>query len=272
MVTIGSHQVTPALLSLFDLSRPTMPSAFHVLEGITRGEILLDDPDRPAWAAVHEATYGTLYIGGNMDADLLSSLVDRIRRGGEVGIGCWLDDPLNDMLPPNPDYDGRTLYFTERTRSVDERRVPLPRGYSLAARDRSFLRQSFDYESTLASFRTEENILQQTLGVVILCGRKVVCEAATGAPTHGRIEVGVTTDASHRRLGLATIACAHLIGMCEAQGYATWWDCAKQNTSSAALARKLGYVNEREYRFVWWARHKPAGGTASADGKKIGNG
>lgn len=142
MVAIGSHQVTPALLSLFDLSRPTMPSAFHVLEGITRGEILLDDPDRPAWAAVHEVTYGTRYIGGNMDADLLSSPVDRIRRDGEVGIGCWLDDPLNDMLPPNPDYDGRTLYFTERTRSVDERRVPLPRGGVQPGRSRSELSET----------------------------------------------------------------------------------------------------------------------------------
>ncbi len=42
---------------------------------------------------------------------------------------------------------------------------------------------------------------------------------------------------------------------CEAQGYATWWDCAKQNTPSARLARKLGYQNEQEYRYVWWAKH-----------------
>jgi len=82
----------------------------------------------------------------------------------------------------------------------------------------------------------------------------VVCEAATGAPTHGLIEVGVTTHESHRQRGLATIACASLITRCEAQGYKTWWDCAKQNLSSTRLARKLGYQNEREYRYIWWQK------------------
>jgi RimJ/RimL family protein N-acetyltransferase len=83
----------------------------------------------------------------------------------------------------------------------------------------------------------------------------VLCEAATGAPTHGRIEVGVTTAEAHRQRGFATITCATLIALCEAQGYGTWWDCAKQNTPSARLARKLGYQNQQEYRYVWWAKH-----------------
>jgi RimJ/RimL family protein N-acetyltransferase len=121
-------------------------------------------------------------------------------------------------------------------------------------RDRILLEQSFDYESTLASFGTEENVLQQTIGVVILYEGKVVCEAASGAPTNGCIEVGVTTAEEHRQRGLATVACAHLIGMCEALGYATWWDCAKQNIPSIKLARKLGYHKERGYRYVWWGK------------------
>jgi RimJ/RimL family protein N-acetyltransferase len=46
---------------------------------------------------------------------------------------------------------------------------------------------------------------------------------------------------------------AKLIEMCEAERHSTWWDCAKQNVASANLARKLGYINEREYRYVGWA-------------------
>ena len=189
-----------------------------------------------------------------MDASLLESLVQQFRQTGEVGIGCWLDDAINDMLPSNPGYDGRTLYFTERSPAADEEQISLPEGYDIAVRDQALLKQSFDYESTLASFGTEEAILRQTLGIDILYEGKVVCEAATGAPTHGRNEVGVTTAEKHRQRGLAAIACSRLIEMCEAQGYATWWDCARQNIPSVKLARKLGYYNERAYRYVWWGK------------------
>ena len=252
MITLAQAQVTPELLSLFDITKPTMPRAFNVLEGLNRGDILVDQSAHPRWAVVRESTYGTLYFAGQVDATLVHMLVEHFRTLGEVGIGCWLDDPLNHMLPANPDYDGRTLYFTERSRSIAPQ-VQLPDRHSLAVRDRALLRQSFDYDSTVSAFSTEENVLQNTLGIAILYEDNVVCEAATGAATHGRIEVGVTTHEAHRGRGLASLACWRLIQMCEAQGYETWWDCAKQNTPSVKLARKLGYQKEQEYRYVWWA-------------------
>jgi RimJ/RimL family protein N-acetyltransferase len=254
MITISHQQVTSDILALFDINKPTVPRAFNVLEGINHGQILVDDPTQPTWAVVREAIYGTLYIGGQMDASLLASIVEHFRKDGEVGIGSLLDDPLNEMLPPNPDYDGRTLYFTERSPRHDLQSLPLPSEYSLVPRDEHLFSQSFDYEATLASFGNVENAMRYTLGVVILHDNLVICEAATGAPTHGRIEIGVTTAEAHRQKGLATIVCARLIELCETQGLSTWWDCAKQNIPSIKLARKLGYHNEREYRYVWWAK------------------
>ena len=254
MIQISAQQVTPEILTLFDIKKPTMPRALNVLEGITRGQILVDNQTHPTWAVVRETTYGTLYFGGEINTSLVESFVEHFRKLGEVGIGCWLDDKLNYMLPLDPDYDGRTLYFTARASHTDLLNIQLPSGYTLVMRNRSLFEQSFDYESTLDSFGAVESVMTQTLGFVILHNDKVVCEAATGAPTQGLIEVGVTTHESHRQLGLATIACASLIANCEAQGYNTWWDCAKQNLPSTRLARRLGYQNEREYRYVWWQK------------------
>ena len=252
---ISPDQVTAGIWSLFDPSKPTMPRAFNVLEGVNRGQILVDDPVYPTLAVVREAMYGTFYFGGAVNISLMNVLVDEFRRLGDVGIGCWPDDPINEMIPYAPEYDGKTLYFTQRSRVGDENESPLPDGYALVMRDLQLLRQSPDYQSTLDAFGTEENILQHTLGVMVLYGGNVVCEAATGAPTHGRIEVGVTTDPSHRQRGLASIACRRLIRMCEERGLETWWDCAKQNTPSVRLANKLGYQNGREYRYMLWT-HK----------------
>jgi hypothetical protein len=120
--------------------------------------------------------------------------LEKFRPIGEVGTGCWLDYELNDMFPSYPDYDGRTLYFTERSMNDNELlNTSLPPGCALTQRDEILFKQSFDYESTLDSFGSIEAVLSQTLGFVILHEGKVVCEAATGAPTHGRVEVGVTT-------------------------------------------------------------------------------
>ncbi len=244
-------------------SQPTLPRAYHVLEGVNCGQAAMDDPLRPTWLAVREAVYGSVYLGGQIDAALLASLVDFFRRADPlgVGIGCWPDAPLNGLLPPNPDYDGYTLYFTQRSRAVDLDALiqALPPGVALLPRDADLLAQSFDHDSNLAAFGSLENTLRRTLGMVVVEGGRVVCEAASGAPTHGCIEVGVTTAEAWRQRGLAGAACASLIQRCEAQGYSTWWDCAKQNTPSVRLAHKLGYENEREYRYVWWAQAPNSG-------------
>lgn len=257
MFSITKQEVTSEILNLFDLDNPTMPCAFNVLEGIIKGQIVVDNLTQPSWAVVREGIYGTLYFGGQITSLVIPSIFGHFFQFGGIGIGCWLDDPLNKMLPANPDYDGFTLYFTER--SSDETNLEalvsqLPSSYALVSRDERLLKVSFDYESTLTSFGSIENVMQYMLGISLLQDDILLCEAATGAPTHGMVEVGVTTHENHRQKGFATIACAKLIEICEAQGYSTWWDCAKQNTPSVRLARKLGYRNEKEYRYAWWEK------------------
>ena len=256
MRTVSPHEVTPAITALFDTTKPTMLRAFNVLEGTTRGQILVDDRAQPRWAIVRDTIYGTLYLGVQCTPSLLASVIDHLRAQGDVGVSCWRDDPINDMLPPNPDYDGATLSFTDRSADIDlaSLRPELPASYTLVQRDEQLFTQSFDYDSTLAAFGSVEDVMRLTLGVVLLHDGLVVCEAATGAATHGQIEVGITTAEAYRQRGCATMACAKLIELCEQQGYATWWDCAKHNTASTRLARRLGYQKEREYRYVLWAK------------------
>lgn len=254
MIILTPADVTPEILALFDREQPTMPRALAVLAGITRGEIMADDLAEPTWAAVREATYSTLYLGGRLTAPLVADLVKRLRQQGDVGIGCWPESPLVAMVPPNPQYDGRTLYFP--TRSPEVALAPLlsglPPGYRLVPRDEQLFASSFDAADTLASFGSLEQVMRHTRGVMILHGDRVACEAATGAPVEGRIEVGVTSDEQHRGIGLATAACAALIATCEAEGLATWWDCAAHNAASIHLARRLGFGEGREYRYLLW--------------------
>src|SRR5687768_1480703 len=115
MISITQQEVTPEILKLFDLGNPTMPRAFNVLEGVITGQIVVDNPDKPQWAVVREAIYGTLYFGGQTNSSAMPSVFEHFFQFGSIGVGCWLNDPLNKVLPANPDYDGFTLYFVERS-------------------------------------------------------------------------------------------------------------------------------------------------------------
>ena len=255
MIEIAPENVTSDIWALFDSTQPTMPRAFNVLDGTMRGTILVDDPAHPTSAVVRETEFGSLYFGGHVDQSLLDVLIDQFRQFGDVGISCWLDDPLNEILPPEPDYDGFTYYFPKRTQHVKLQPLikDLPAGMSLAPRDAHLFASSIDYEATLACFGSVEQVMKHTLGVMILDGDTVVCEASTRAPTHGRIEISVNTAATHRQRGLASMACASLIVECEARGYSTWWDCARQNVASQNLAKKLGFLHGHEYHYVMWS-------------------
>ncbi|NJO83037.1 MAG: GNAT family N-acetyltransferase [Blastochloris sp.] len=154
------------------------------------GAIVTDDPQNPTWAAVREAPYGTLYLGGTVDRAGLTRLVAAFRTQGGVGISCWPDEPLATMLPPDPHYDGQALFFPSRdsTLQLDVLTPAIPSGYRLARRDAQWFAQSPDNADTLATFGSVEAVLQQTRGIVIVQDDQVVCEAATGAPVQGGLK------------------------------------------------------------------------------------
>lgn len=160
------------------------------------------------------------------------------------------------MLPPEPQYDGRTRYFATRSAAVAlaPLRDALPSSYTLAPRDAQLFAHSFDAADTLASCGSLAQALHHTRGVMVLHDGDVVCEAATGAVVDGRIEVGITTHAQHRGRGLAIAACAALIAACEAESLAPWWDCAAHNEASVRLAARLGFGAGREYRYLEWPK------------------
>jgi RimJ/RimL family protein N-acetyltransferase len=91
-------------------------------------------------------------------------------------------------------------------------------------------------------------------------GEEMLSEATVGPPAIGLYEPGIFTQAAQRGKGYATITIAYLIQEIESRGGNTYWNCAKQNVASAALARKLGYRIKKEYRCMEWNKLEAATG------------
>lgn len=254
MIQIDHTQVTPVLVSMFHLDAPTGIRALAVLAGGIAGKIFTDDRACPHWGLVWEADDGTLYRGGSYDREVLSVVVALLRQEGMVAAGFRADDPSVALFPPDPQAGAKCLELDRPIGSSDLSPYlgELPAGYTIQRMDRTLLERNPKLDEKLHRYGSIENLLNTGIAVCITCGNEIVCEAYADMEIMGRREIGIATQATYRKQGLATFACAHLIKLCEEAGSQTYWDCARLNLASVALARKLGFQNEREYELLAW--------------------
>jgi hypothetical protein len=251
MIELSPGQATPAVRALFPAAGHTWRRCFGVLDGTAGGRILTDDPRAPTWAAVHELSDdGTLVLAGALSRDLVTELIGILRRERMVVVGLAPDDPLLALLPPNPDYDGADRDFEDRDPAVDLTSLSAPpSGLRLARIDAQLLPRCAWGPWMVANLATA---LEHGLGYCLLDGEQVVSEAFAGPLVDGALEMGTITHEAYRRRGLGTVVCARTIHECERLGHQTWWNTGVTNLASTALARKLGYRTEQQYRVLAW--------------------
>jgi GNAT acetyltransferase len=252
ILQLTPDQVTPELKVLFV---PTDPAALRcqaVLEGHAIGKIFTDHTETPSWGVLQEATFGSIYLGGEVQAGLLYTLVENLRKNGEVLVGLSEYDPRWQLFPAGEDYIGYTFEYSER--ELGEVLPPLPEDCELHRLDTTLSKQILDRNLLIRMFGSIQQALHWGYGLCLLRDNALLCEAFAGPAANGVIEIGVETQPHHVHKGYAFITCAHLIHRMEQLGYQTYWNCAKGNIASAALARKLGYRTEREYRLQAWSK------------------
>jgi len=254
MIQITPNLVSDELKCMFHLDMPTGIRALAVLAGGNTGKIITDDPALPHWGLVWEADDGTLYRGGQYSDAILHEAVSLLRQDGIVAMGFRDGDPDVDRFPSEPDAGAECLEFDRPIGSSDLSPYlhSLPDGYSVQQMDQALLDRSPRLEEKINRYGSIENFLEKGIAVCVLHEDEIVCEALADMDILGTREIGIRTQEAYRRQGLATIACAHLIRLCEEAGSHTYWDCVKFNAGSVALAHKLGFQNERVYKLLAW--------------------
>jgi RimJ/RimL family protein N-acetyltransferase len=236
---------------------PISLRCFAILNGDAVGRMLVDDPVDPEYAIVQEMGDGAIYIGGSLTAPILSEAIDLLRKDKDVIVGLWHDDPrLAWLLSLSPDYDGVAIDFTNRPVGEGLNQfLPVPEACRMQTIDADLFQRLAHPAWYVSAFGSAEKALAQGLGYCLMRDDTVLCEAFAGPSANGMIEIGVGTPEPYRRCGYATVTCAHLIRACEERGYWTFWNTAKQNIASKALARKLGYRTEQAFRVLAWFKY-----------------
>ena len=261
MIQISPDQVTPEIRSLFRKDEPQARRCFAVLDGtVPIGKIMVDDPMDPKWGIVQEVVDQSIYLGGSIDAATFTEVFAALRQEGDVLVGMWPEDARIALLPPNPSYDGLTLEFYDRPcgEGLDQFVQQVPADCNLKRIDRDLIMRTEWGPGDVALMGSLDNWEKSCLGYCLMRGDEILSEATVGLPALGLYEPGVFTQPAHRGKGYGTMTVARLIQEIEARGGQSYWNCAKQNVPSGAIARKLGYRIEKEYRCMAWDKTKSA--------------
>ena len=257
MIQITSDKVTSTIRSLFRIDEMLATRCFAMLDGATStGKIIVDNLIDPKWAIVQEAVDNSIYLGGSIDALTFAKVFAALRREGDVVVGMCPSDPRIRYLPLDPAYDGLTLEFYDRPigEGLDTYLRQVPSDCMITRLDRDLILRTEWGPNDVKFYGGIEIWEKSCFGYCLMHGDEILSEATVGPSALGLYEPGVFTQKEHRGKGYATMVVARLIQEIEAMGGRTYWNCAKQNIASIAVARKLGYRTEKEYRCMLWSK------------------
>jgi hypothetical protein len=236
--------------------------AAGTLEGGHPGRVFVDDPGRPA-IAMACTRVGYYFLAGDplRDAGCLSCLFeeelapDQMALTGDPQFLLFYDPPawqpaLFEALcafQPFVIHKKRMVLDPRAAEALRGRPLEPPDGLRLVPVTQELLECHPDrLGEVLLFWDSIENFLERSLGVWVMDGENVAssCEAVfTGA---GEAEISIGTAMGYRRKGLARLAGAAFIQASLARGLRPVWGCWPENAPSVALARDLGFVDDRE--------------------------
>lgn len=126
----------------------------------------------------------------------------------------------------------------------------IPNGYQIKKMDLGLATQEY----TNTAYTTPQLLLQNGIGYCACFNEKIASVAVAYTNSQKGIEVQIYTHNEHKQKGLATCTSATLIAHCLQNNLVPHWSAA--NAISANLAKKLGYIQNDQYKAIVYKPNK----------------
>ena len=94
-------------------------------------------------------------------------------------------------------------------------------------------------------YKNKEDFCEKSFGIIIHDKKEIICGCTAYSYYSGGVEVQIETKKEYRGKGLASIAAAKYMLLCQQRGKKAHWDAA--HIQSAKMAMKLGFEMVGEY-------------------------
>jgi RimJ/RimL family protein N-acetyltransferase len=256
------HRVAPLFAGM-----PRSVPLDGVLDGLHLGRVFVDDAEAPASALVW-TRWGYHYLGGEpanaafnraLRPLIAQTLLPASRAMGEPDMLLTIHPAdWKDVLPrivPDPP----PIQIFRRTFRLDppvfrmrhgDWRARVPDGVTVRRIDANLVSDlRRDVEVTWPSLA---DFLARGLGYVLIADGAPVCTCSAAFVARGRVEIGIKTEAPHRRRGFGLLTASAMIEACLMEGLEPHWECFSDNTPSVRLAERLGFEQVADIPIYYW--------------------
>lgn len=238
-----------ALRPLFDPRCPNHPMLFAALLGRAPAVAIVDSRESPS-NAVLRTHYGPTFVARGTDVGFAREAIERLRREGTVEVVV----ADGESAPVGAHPDGRTDRIAfDNLPSGPRALAPLlarsPVDCIVRVMDLDILRRCLWHREVIAALADEEAFLREGIGLCLMRGDEILCEAYGLFRGEGTVEIGSITRPDARGRGLSPILCAHVVTTCRSGGYEAYGSCDIDNIASRRVAEKLGFRRSTRYSF-----------------------
>ncbi len=251
---------------------------FAVIEGKAPGQIFADDAENPTVALICEHVEGNWYLAGDSsDPEIVAGLKtlvdDTLLPAGRATadrvelIVNWYPEAWEshfDLLLADaaPLRHLRKHFVIDAAPAIDWR-AQLPDGYEMRLVDDDLLAQDElvnieelrDWDS--GYHEAMKPLMGGGIGCAILHDNHIASWCMGDYAAGNFVEIGIHTDETYRKQGLATLATAAMVETCLDSGAdAVGWHCWSSNIASAKTAIKVGFRQTVEHPIyhAWYNR------------------
>jgi RimJ/RimL family protein N-acetyltransferase len=228
-----------------------------VLAGAMPGEVYVDDVDHPqvALAMTPEGEYlagdpglAASYAGLKEVIPLRAYLIVHPQGQG------W-QDVLSEIWvnPAARRHDRQHYLYHGEAGAAPTFHLNVPEGFELVPVDAALLARTslINYEAVqgwVGSWGSPEYFYEHGFGFCLIKDNTIVSRCIADCVVGNASEIGISTVAGYRRMGLAAIVASAAIDYCLTHGIQSiGWHCLSSNAGSIAVAKKVGLAKERDY-------------------------
>jgi len=215
-------------------------------------QIFVDNEQNPNCVVLY--SYPAYFILGEPDEKYSDDVLSLFPRDSWIiaSSSAW-NNTINQHFQDGVITHKRTLFNSNSldVKNILEQRKPIPKDFSIEPIQKKHIEEGMIHDDVISRFFTTCDFLENGYGFTLVDGAGT-CHgfALTNYPIVGHdvelyFRVGYDFCPEFRLKGIGTTLCTYFIEESLKRGYNPVWDSA--NSISAHIAKKLGYVEQKEW-------------------------